>query len=63
MPEGDGSAAVLAAEEMVREACRRGEKVVVPLPPPHLSTAQLHITFSPPSWFAWQVEERLLAGV
>ncbi len=54
------ASAVSAAKEIVREACRRGEKVVNPLPRPRPSTVQLHIAVLLPSWFAWQAKERLV---
>ncbi len=55
--------AVSVAKEMMREACRRGEKVIIPLPPPHLSIAQIHSAVSLPSRFAWKAEERLIVSV
>jgi hypothetical protein len=40
--------AVLAASEMVWGASKRGEKVVIPLPPPRPSAAEPHTVVSPP---------------
>ncbi len=48
---------VSVMKEMVRVACRRWERVVIPLLPSHPSSALLHISISPPSWFAWQAEK------
>ncbi len=48
---------VSVMKEMVRVACRRWERVVIPRLPPHPSTVLLHISISPPYWFAWQAEK------
>ncbi len=44
--------AVLAAKEMVREASRRGKKVIIPLFPPHPSETQPHMVVFLPFWLA-----------
>jgi hypothetical protein len=48
---------VSVMKEMVRVACRRWERVVIPLLPPQLSTALLQLSISLPYWFAWQAEK------